>query len=254
MTRGNRYKQIGIDRPVRLGWIDQTARLLSADTEDAQVVSTMTGILQNEFPNSDPLTRGSLSKTLTILLKTWVRVPYSLQSFRNRGLNLIDANPRSMAIAIHWGMLMSAYPFWGVVSAQTGRLLGLQENIAASQIQRRLRERYGERDTVSRRTRYALRSFVDWGVLQESLHKGAYKKGDILRINDKALVCWLMESCLNMQESSSMDMREIERHPSLFPFELTRITEQDLCEFIPGLVIDRHSLNEAVLTITSQSL
>lgn len=252
MSRGNRYSQIGIDRPIRLDWLDQTARLLFDESNEEQLMTIMTSILQRDFPNSDPSIRGSLSKTLTILLRTWVRVPESLQSFRDRGLSLLNNNPQSMAVPIHWCMLMSSYPFWGVVSAQTGRLLGLQGNVVSSQIQRRLQEQYGERETVSRRTRYALRSFVEWGVLCESPKKGTYDKGRIFRINDKALTCWMVEACLNIQENGALDMRELVRIPALFPFELASITENDLIEFIPGLVVDRHSSNEAMLTISEK--
>ena len=71
-------------------------------------------------------------------------------------------------------MIMAVYPFWGNVAAHVGRLLRLQETAAAGQVQRRVREQYGERETVSRRVRYVLRSFVDWEVLKETPEKGVY--------------------------------------------------------------------------------
>ena len=54
---------------------------------------------------------------------------------------------------VHWCMCMAAYPFFGTVADATGRLLRLQGTAAAAQIQRRLRERLGERETVARAAR-----------------------------------------------------------------------------------------------------
>lgn len=46
--------------------------------------------------------------------------------------------------------------------------------VAAAHVQRRVHEQYGERETVSRAARRVLRSFLDWGVLQETESKGIY--------------------------------------------------------------------------------
>ena len=72
-------------------------------------------------------------------------------------------------------MALAAYPFWGAVAAQTGRLLRLQGTVAAAQVQRRIKEGYGERDTVSRAARRVLRSFIDWRVLTDTATKGRRK-------------------------------------------------------------------------------
>ncbi len=252
MSRRNRYTQVGIDRPIRLGWLDQTAQLLITKNSDDEIVALMTENLSRDFPNADPSIRGSLSKTLTILLKTWGRVPKDLESFRDRGLGLLASNGQNMRIPIHWGMLMSAYPFWGAVAQQSGRLLHLQGNVVAAQLQRRIREQYGERETVSRRARYAMRSFVDWGVLSETGTKGTYRRNGTIQVTDKSLSCWLVESCLNMREGGTADMRELREHHSLFPFRIPSLTEQDLRDTIPGLGIDRHAIDETVVTLTTR--
>ena len=252
MSHRNRYTQVGIDRPIRFGWLDQTAQLLLAKKTEDDVVSLMTEVLSREFPDADPSIRGSLSKTMTILMKTWIRVPKDLRSFRDRGLRLLASHGQGMKIPIHWGMLMSAYPFWGAVAHQSGRLLHLQGNVVASQLQRRLREQYGERETVSRRARYAMRSFVDWRVLAETGTKGTYRREGTILVTDKSLSCWLVESCLNMRESGTADMRELKKHHSLFPFQIPSLTEQDLRDTIPGLGINRHAIDETVVTLTTR--
>ena len=75
---------------------------------------------------------------------------------------------------LHWGMVLAVYPFWGEVALRTSRLLRLQGSAAAAHIQRRIREQYGERETVSRAGRRVLRSYGDWGVLKGSGARGVY--------------------------------------------------------------------------------
>jgi len=69
---------------------------------------------------------------------------------------------------------MAVYPFWASVATQVGRLLKLQGSVAAAHVQRRMRESYGERETVSRRVRFVLRSYVAWRVLRETGAQGVY--------------------------------------------------------------------------------
>ena len=76
---------------------------------------------------------------------------------------------------VHWCMCMAVYPFFGTVAEATGRLLHLQGTAAAAQVQRRVREQLGERETVSRAARRILRALVDWGVLVETVNKGIYR-------------------------------------------------------------------------------
>ena len=84
--------------------------------------------------------RGNRDKIVTILLKTWITVPPDIEMLRVEGLRLLKILPRQNHMAIHWGMVMAAYPFWSGVAVQVGRLLKLQGAAAATHIQRRVRE------------------------------------------------------------------------------------------------------------------
>ena len=62
---------------------------------------------------------------------------------------------------VHWCMCMAACPFFGTAADAAGRLLRLQGTAAAAQIQHRLRERLGERETVARAARRVLMASID---------------------------------------------------------------------------------------------
>jgi hypothetical protein len=151
-----------------------------AGNDEASIYSALQELLEDKLSVGGNAKRGNREKVITILTKIWVRPPRDLHPLQREGLKLLSHLPREDHIAVHWGMAMAVYPFWGAVAAHVGRLLRLQGTAAAAQAQRRLREHYGERDTVSRAARRVLRSFVDWGVLKETSEKGVYPTSTVV--------------------------------------------------------------------------
>ncbi len=144
---------------------------------------------------------------------------------------------------------MATYPFWAGVAAQVGRLLKLQGSAVAAQVQRRVREQYGERETVSRAARRVLRSFHDWGVLSETVTKGIYHPGMLLDIDDPKLLGWLIEAMLRARDNGSVPLKELIESPSLFPFRLKSIHADRLLSTSSKLDILRHGLDDDLVTL-----
>ena len=140
--------------------------------------------------------------------------------------------------------LWQSIHFGGAVAASTGRLIRLQGTVSAKQVQRRIREKYGERETVSRRARYVLRSFIDWGVLNETLNKGVYILTNPISLADLGLLSWLMEAYLHSQINNKALIKEILGSPALFPFELAHISSNEIMNYSSRLNIIKHNLNE----------
>ena len=249
----NRQKQIGVDRFIRLKWLECTSNLVLAGNDENAVKDELERVLTTAFPSSSPSKRGSLSKTVTILLKTWLRVHRDIYSLRDTGLELLQSVAKTDHYAIHWGMIMAAYPFWGAVAGQTGRLLRIQENVAASQIQRRLREQYGERETVSRTAQRVIQSFVDWGVLGQTKEKGIYNQGRTCSINDPRLVSWLIEASLHTRSNGSAAIKDLLDSTSLFPFRLMHVPAEHLVSMSPGLDLLRHGLDDDLVMLRKEN-
>src|SRR5437764_12100172 len=164
--------QIGFSQRVQLDWLEQTAALVLAGQTREQIETALQECLRDKLSVGGAAQRGNREKAITILLKIWASVPKYLQPFRDEGLDYLQRLPHADHIALHWGMTMAVYPFFGAVAETVGRLMRLQGTCAAAQIQRRMREQLGERATVARAARRILRCFVDWGVLQET--QGVY--------------------------------------------------------------------------------
>jgi hypothetical protein len=224
----NRKMQIGFTQRLQLQWLDRTAGLLSAGNSRAQIKAELTELLKDELSLNGTEGRGSRDKTVTILLKTWVTVPRHLEALRDDALEHYRRRSVKDRLPLHWGMAMAAYPFFAVVAEAVGRLLRLQETAGAAQVQRRVRERLGERETVSRATRRVLRTFIDWGVLKDADDKGVYQSRPADPINDTRLAAWLIEACLLGTGSASATIEVISKSPSLFPFGLPWISVREL--------------------------
>jgi hypothetical protein len=239
-----RKAQIGFSQRIRLEWFDQTANLILAGNDKATINDSLQDLLQDKVSVGEKSVRGNREKIITILLKTWLTVPRELEKFRENGLEILQRLPRKDRIAVHWGMVMAAYPFWGAVAAHTGRLLRLQGTAAAAHVQRRVKEDYGERETASRAARRVLRSFIDWGVLKETGDKGVYGQGDQHSVEDPRLIAWMVEASLRARPKGAAVIKDLRDSPSLFPFRLSLISAEHLGSLSSRLVILRHGLDE----------
>ena len=164
MSNERRFSQIGIDRLVRLVWLEKTSSLVLARNKAQDIKTILQDDLQASFRSSRTDVRGSLDKMITLLMKTWLTVPIELQSLQVDGIEMLKHIPQRDHLVVHWGMVMAVYPFWAGVAMQVGRLLRLQGSAAASHVQHRVREQYGEREAVSRRARYVMRSFFPFRI------------------------------------------------------------------------------------------
>jgi len=256
MTR--RTDQIGFSQRVRLEWLAQTANLVLAGNDKAAINEALQELLKDKV-SVGGLSKGSnRNKTISILRKVWVTTPEELIPLRNDGLSFLSTQsssltPHHLSIAIHWGMVMAVYPFWSCVATQTGRLLRLQGSAAAAHVQRRVREQYGERETVSRAARRVLRSYLDWGVLQETGAKGIYSAGATLAIDDSRLIAWLAEASLHARANGSAPLKDLIDSPSFFPFRIKPVRAENLVAASSRLDLLRHGLDDDLVMLRKQT-
>lgn len=241
-----RSEQIGFSQRIQLDWLEYTANLVLAGNRREDIVEALGERLRKKLSVGNNPERGNRDKAITILTKVWVKVPEDLRALRDEGLELLQrVDPRDHML-VHWGMCMATYPFFGTVAHATGRLLRLQGTAAAAQVQRRVRERLGERETVARATRRILRAFVDWGALQETEEKGIYRGGAKRVAGDNVLSTWVAKASLHARNNKRQSASALLRGPHLFPFEigLPSIRELEACEC---LEITLHGLDHEVL-------
>ena len=166
---GKRHEAIGIKQTIRFEWMQKAANLLLAGLDAKAIRQELHEFLADRKGNGFEGERSDQTRTFVVnnLMKIWVSPDLELIPFRDALLAFLREKP-SMALAVHWGMISAVYPFWFNVARQTGRLLALQDQVTQTQIVNRIKEQYGDRQTVSRYARFVIRSFVAWGALKDS--------------------------------------------------------------------------------------
>ena len=240
--------EIGFSQRIRLEWLEHTAGLVLAGKQRSEIKGSLEDILRDQLSVGSNPKRGNRDKAVTILLCTWVSVPKTLEPLRNDGLALLQRLPSEERLAVHWGMAMAAYPFFGAVAETAGRLLRLQGSVAAPQVQRRIREQLGERATVARAARRVLRSFVDWGVLRDTEVRGRYEGVAVRPVQDRMLAAWLVETALVAGGTRTGLLAGLAGSPALFPFDLRVNTMMDL-DGSPRLEFLRQGLDQEIVIL-----
>ena len=87
MKLNSRIQQIGIDRIVRLEWLERTAQLALASNHPSTVKQNMLEYLA-PVPNIQHHLSGSLAKTVTILMNVWLSGPKGACKFEERRLGV----------------------------------------------------------------------------------------------------------------------------------------------------------------------
>jgi len=124
-----------------------------------------------------------------------------------------------------------------------GRLLKLQHEAHRVDVQRRLREQYGDRDFVSRITRYDVSSFLDWGVIAETKKAGVYLPGKLIQPKTVEQLGWLGEAVLVSRGGTQMAFSQLCHHPVLFPISVETLNASVL-RTNARLRVARQGLNE----------
>ncbi len=240
--------QIGFSQRIQLPWLEYTAELVRNGKSRDELNSALQELLYDKLSVGHQVKRGNREKAITILMKIWHGPRPELVNLRDEGLELLDRLPFDQHVAIHWGMSMAVYPFFGTVAATVGKLLRLQNDVSTAQVQRRIREQLGERETVARAARRIYRSFIDWGVLTETDKKGTYVKAMQSQLPDSALCGWLVETILRANGGGWTPVSAVVGHASLFPFSLSTAIDGQLVDR-GGLESMQHGLDQEMVRV-----
>jgi hypothetical protein len=146
-------------------------------------------------------------------------------------------------------MISAAYPFWHNAAIQVGRLLNLQDQVTQQQITNRLKEQYGDRQTVSRYARCVIRSFVAWGVLKDSDVKGCYQKVAPVTLLDHNLAILMLEGALYALAEGKGRMDLLLNSPAFFSFQLPLMTGDFVSQHGDRIGVVRYGLDDELLRL-----
>lgn len=213
-----RRSVIGFDRKIDLEWLDATAGQIAGGATNSEVRDYLSDMLEGAAAGNK---HGTASrKTLTVLTRIWSIVSEPVLPLRARALELLPGVDGQQRLSIHWAMTLANYPFVSDVAGAVGRLLTLQGTITLSQLTKRLVDAWGERSTMIRATQRVVRSFVQWGVLEDAEEKGVYQQTAHRVPVTEDLAALLLEALLIDAEEDLVAVDRLTGHPALFPFDV----------------------------------
>ena len=248
--RGKRHEAIGIKQTIRFEWMQKTVSLLLAGLDAKTIRQELHEYLSERKGNGSEGVRSEQTRAFVVsnLMKIWVFPDPELIPFRDASLAFLRENP-SMALAVHWGMVSAVYPFWFNVARQIGRLLALQDQLTQTQIIGRLKEQYGDRQTVSRYAKFVIRSLVAWNALKDSQTKGCYEKADPVSIVEPNLAILMFESALLATPEAKGALGLLLHNPAFFPFHLPVLTGDFVSQRSERIEVVRYGLDDELLKL-----
>ena len=238
MKRG----EIGFDRRLKRDSLDAAAAMAASKTDIQTARKRLDELLSSSVANSG--VRGARSKTITVLLRIWLSEQNGL---REDAGELFTKGSHGERLALHWGLAMVTYPFFYDVVSITGRLLKLQTETSLSEITRRTKEKWGDRERVARSARHVVQSIRDWGVLQSEEKKGIYRPSLPIRIMNDPIVGWLVEATLKASGNRTAALPTLLQAPSLFPFAMPTLLQRE--SISPRVEFSSEGLDERTVVI-----
>lgn len=217
-------KVVGIDRKLKLDWLDATAAKVASGSSVTDLREYLRDLLGDELSgrsfNSD------LGKTLTVLCHIWATVPAESLGLRDRALTLFPRVDGDNRLAVHWAMTIGTYPFALATAETVGKLLSLQQEFSIALLRRRLIGAWGDRAIVKNASQRLVRTMVQWGVLVETEVRGTYRQAPHKIKLDTAVQHLLIEALLIASPGRELQTNQLVRHAAAFPFTLSTTAHQ----------------------------
>jgi hypothetical protein len=246
-----RHESIGVKQVIPYEWMRKTANFVLAGMSAKEIRHELHTALAAEGRNIQPGERSVWTRTFLVnnLMAMWPSPAAELVHFRDMAFQALRKHP-DQELMIQWAMISAAYPFWFNTARQTGRLLSLQARVTQAQIVSRLKEQYGDRQTVSRYARFVVRSFVDWGILSDAAVAGCYEKAAPGAVSDRDVIALLVYATLLAIPEGKAPLSMLLNNPALFPFYLPAMHGEGLLGPGGHLKVVRYGLDDELVVLS----
>lgn len=243
-----RKQDIGFGKKIRATWLDSALESAAEGKCFEDINEDLTREIAADNPGQE-----AVRKILACINRVWFNPPDYCRPLHQDGLRFFrEGKASDIKGFLHWGMTIASYPFVGSVAESIGRFVKLQGEVRITDIARRLRERFGDRDFVQRIARYDVSSFLDWGAIAETKTKGVYVVGKLAAPKSHEHLAWLIEAVLHARDEPQLPFVQLSHNPMLFPFRPQTFSASHLrCN--PRLRIVRHGLNDEWVSIETTS-
>jgi hypothetical protein len=217
-------KFVGFLKQVKLEWLNLTAEELKKGNDRKTIRQFLKDYIGNFYQS-----KTTIKKVAAILMNTWVDVEY--KNIRDFALALYDNVKEEEKIALHYGLMMIAFPIFNDTVSLIGKALYLNDRFKLKNIRNKICEKWGERQTIKYSFNRIIMSLKEWGLI-ENEKVGIYKSGRKIIIENAQVKAFLLACYLIAQNRDYIDLVEAENLYLFFPFSyslnLTELSNQNV--------------------------
>jgi len=201
---------VGFLSAVKLTWMNRTAELVLEGKNPEEIRKELNEYLAFEIKSA---TR--LRKTRDILMHTWVTSSDELAEIRKAALEAYNRTS-SNRCALHYCMLMSAYPVIADVCGLIGKLSTIQDEFTTAWLKENMYGAWGERETIAGSLKYILQSLRDFGVIVRQ--KRGTHRINTQHAESEDVVNVILMTILHLKERAYCEVSELSNSSQMFPF------------------------------------
>ncbi len=206
-------RAVGLSRPIKIEWLDKTIELINENKNENEISDELHEYLSYEIKD-----KTNLNKTRSSLLKTWVKVADEDKEYRDFALKCCKNN-YDQRMAVHWCMLLKAYPVFFDISNFIGKIFMIQDTFKISWLKQKLAESWGDRTTLFYSIDKIVKTMKNLYVLDnESI--GVYKC-NTYKINNADMIELFVMTILRTSDSAYFEITDLSRMSAMFPFEFS---------------------------------
>lgn len=204
-------KMVGLSRSIKLPWLDKTVELMGQDLSEQELKDAL-----NEYLSFEIGSPTVLRKTREILMHTWYYDEPETKAIRDQALDLIRKNLDDK-LALHWCMLLAAYPVFQDVTRLIGKIIEFQDEFTVKQLRQKLYDEWGERATLLHSLEKIIATMRNLGAI-EADKPGTYHAVK-RKIRSQDVADFMIYVVISLGDASYYSVQDLKEMECLFPFE-----------------------------------
>lgn len=204
-------KMVGLSRNLKLQWLNKVVELVLEELSEQEIKDQLNEYLSFEIESSI-----NIRKTREILMNIWVYDSELSNKIKASALELIKSYPE-YDLAIHWCMMMAAYPVFVDMCKLIGKMSEFQDEITLAQLKQKLFDEWGERTTLFHSIDKLVATLKALDVMvcdrPGKYHIKTHK------VSNPKVVAFMVYAMMLVDDSGYYTFTDINSSTYLFPFE-----------------------------------
>lgn len=204
-------KMIGLSRNLKISWLNQVVELISDGLNEQEIKEKLNKYLSFEITSPT-----NIRKTREILMYIWYYDNKHSEKLRPQAKLLIEKYPE-YSVAIHWCMMLAAYPIFVDMCKLIGKMSEFQDEITLLQIKKKLFDEWGERTTLYHSVDKLISTLKAFKVLKCD-KPGKYQINKQIILKQDVSV-FFIHTLMNIDNGGYYSLMEINSSSYFFPFD-----------------------------------